>query len=59
MHYTYNADGEKIMVSEDPVISLGLNAAGTATVTTSGALMATITGGSVQPYKYNGKINIG
>ena len=37
MHYTYNADGEKIMVSEDPVISLGLNAAGTATAATDGA----------------------
>ncbi len=58
MHYTYNADGEKIMVSEDPVISLGLNAAGTATATTSGGA-AGVTGGSVQPYKYNGKINIG
>ena len=55
MHYTYNADGERIMVSEDPVVSLGLNAAGTATATTSGALMATSRGGSVQPYKYNGK----
>ena len=58
MHYTYNADGEKIMVSEDPVISLGLNAAGTATAAASGGA-AGATGGSVQPYKYNGKINIG
>ena len=44
MHYTYNADGEKIMVSEDPVVSLGLNAAGAATATTSGGV-AGVTGG--------------
>ena len=44
MHYTYNADGEKIMVSEDPVVSLGLNAAGAATATTSGGA-ARATGG--------------
>ena len=44
MHYTYNADGEKIMVSEDPVVSLGLNAAGAPTATTSGGA-ARATGG--------------
>ena len=44
MHYTYNADGEKIMVSEDPVVSLGLNAADAATATTSGGA-AGVTGG--------------